>query len=295
MILMVSGRCDIPAFYSNWFMNRYKEGFVDVRNPFNTKLVSRIYFKDVDLIMFCTKNPIPMVDKIDKIKKPILFHVTLTPYKKDIEPNVPPKGYIIESIKKISKIIGKKNIFVRYDPIFISDKYTAEYHEKAFEKMCKLLEGYIEKIIVSFLDDYKNVRKNINILRYKSFNEQIYERIGKSFSLSAKKYGMTVQTCFENRKLTEYGFIEGECLSKELAYFLTGKKFREQIARKGKKCHCVQMVDIGQYNSCMHMCKYCYANYDEDVVKENYKQHDPDSTILVGHIEKSDIVKERKK
>ena len=51
MILFVSGRCDIVAFFSEWFMNRYKEGFLDVRNPFNRKLVSRIYFEDVDAIL----------------------------------------------------------------------------------------------------------------------------------------------------------------------------------------------------------------------------------------------------
>ena len=69
MVLNVSGRTDIVAFYSDWFMNRIKEGFVDVRNPFNKKLVSRIYFEDVDLILFCTKNPIPILDKIEKIGK----------------------------------------------------------------------------------------------------------------------------------------------------------------------------------------------------------------------------------
>ena len=95
MILNVSGRTDIVAFYTNWFMNRYKEGYVYVRNPFNLKLVNKISFEDVDLIMFCTKNPIPIIDRLKEIDKPILFHITLTPYKKDIEPNVPPKGKII--------------------------------------------------------------------------------------------------------------------------------------------------------------------------------------------------------
>ena len=112
MVLNVSGRTDVVAFYTEWFMNRYKEGFVDVRNPFNLKLVSRIYFSDVDAIVFCTKNPIPILKYIDKIKQPILFHITLTPYKKDIEPNVLPKGTIIESIKKLSKLIDKDNIYV---------------------------------------------------------------------------------------------------------------------------------------------------------------------------------------
>ena len=295
MVLMVSGRTDIVAFYSKWFMNRYKEGHIDVRNPFNNKMVSRIYFEDVDLVLFCTKNPIPMIEHLKDIKKPIIFHITLTPYKKDIEPNIPPKGLIINAVKEISKKLGKEYVVVRYDPILINDKYTVEYHKKAFDNMCRLLDGYINKIIVSFIDDYKNVRKNINILRYKNFNEEIYKEIGLSFSKSAKEHNMTVQTCFEKRRLTEYGFIEGECLSKEVAYTLTGKKYKEQTARKEKTCHCVQMVDIGVYNSCKHFCKYCYANFDEDKVKENYRKHDPNSSLLIGHIEKDDIIKTRKK
>lgn len=210
MILNVSGRTDIVALYSKWFMNRYKEGFVDVRNPFNEKLVSRIYFKDVDLIMFCT-----------------------------------------------------------------------------------LLKGYVNKIIVSFLDDYKNVRKNMKTINYKPLTEYDYEMIGKNFSKSAKKNGMIVQTCFEDRNLVEYGFTKGECISHELAYKLTGKTYKNWTARKGKKCNCVKMVDIGAYNTCKHFCKYCYANYDENQVIENYKLHDPNSSLLVGNLKKDDIIKIR--
>lgn len=121
MILNISGRTDIVAFYSEWFKNRYKEGYVDVRNPIYPKLVSRIYFKNVDLIVFCTKNPHPIIDFLSNITEPIIFHITLTPYKKDIEPNVPDKKEVIEDIKKISNIIGKENIYVRYDPIFLND------------------------------------------------------------------------------------------------------------------------------------------------------------------------------
>lgn len=159
MILNVSGRTDVVAFYTDWFMKRYQEGFVDVRNPFSKIMVSRIYFEDVDMILFCTKNPIPIIKYLSIIKKPILFHVTLTPYKKDIEPNVPPKGKIIEAIKKVSNIVGIDNIVVRYDPIFLNDVYNLDYHKKAFHNMCSLLEGYIKTIIVSFIDDYKNVKK----------------------------------------------------------------------------------------------------------------------------------------
>ena len=294
MILNVSGRCDVVAYFTDWFINRYKDGFVDVRNPYYPKLVSRIYFKDVDLIMFCTKNPTPILDKLSLIDKPILFHVTLTPYNKDIEPNVPDKKEIIESIKKLSKILGINNICVRYDPIFISDKYTVEYHIKAFDKLCKLLNGYVNKIIVSFIDNYKNVRKNEKTLGFKEFTEKDYELIGKNFSKSAKENNMVVQTCFEDRNLVEYGFTKGECISHELAYILTGKKYKNWTARKEQKCNCVQMIDIGAYNSCKHYCKYCYANYDENQVNNNFNNHIDSSSLLIGKLEKDDIIKVRK-
>lgn len=294
MVLNVSGRTDIVAFYSDWFIERYKEGYIDVRNPFYPKLISRIYIKNVDLILFCTKNPIPILDKLKYIDKPILFHVTLTPYKKDIEPNVLPKGIIIKAIKKLSKVIGIDNLTIRYDPIFISEKYNLDYHIKAFDKLCSLLNGYVNKIIVSFIDDYKNVRKNEKILNFREFTEKDYEIIGKNFSRIAKENSMTVQTCFENRNLVEYGFIKGECLSHELAYKLTGKKYKTWKARKGANCNCVEMVDIGVYNSCKHFCKYCYANYDEKQVNNNFNSHFKDSSLLVGRIEKDDLIKERK-
>jgi len=293
MILNVSGRTDIVAFYTEWFMNRYKEGFVDVRNPFNPKMVSRIKFENVDAILFCTKNPIPIINYLKEIDKPILFHITLTSYKNDIEPNVPSKTEIINAIKEISNIVGIDNLYVRYDPIFLSDKYNIEYHKKAFDKMCSLLDGYVKQIIVSFIDNYRNVRKNEKILRFKEFSEIDYKEIGTSFSNNAKKYGMTVQTCFEDRNLSEYGFKVGECISHELAYKLTGKTYKNWTARKEQKCNCVQMVDIGVYNSCKHFCKYCYANFDERQVNNNFINHNPNSSLLMGELQDDDIIKER--
>ena len=294
MILMVSGRTDIVAFYSDWFMSRYNAGFVDVRNPFYPKMVSRINFSDVDAIMFCTKNPIPIVDKLKLIKKPIIFHVTLTPYKKDIEPGVPDKKLIIDAIKKISDILGPENVYVRYDPVFLNEKYDLEYHKKAFERMCSLLNGYVKHIIISFIDDYKNVRNNLSELNYRELTQDDYKFIGENFSHIAHSNDMTVQTCFEESTLVEYGFIKGECMSKEMAYNLTGKNFKKWGARKGGKCACVEMADIGVYNTCSHFCKYCYANYDEKQVKLNKLKHNPNSSLLIGELSEEDTIKVRR-
>lgn len=295
MILNVSGRTDIVAFYSTWFMRRYREGFVDVRNPFNLKLVNRIYFDDVDLILFCTKNPIPIIQYLKEIKKPILFHITLTPYQKDIEENVPDKSNIIKAIKRVSKIVGIDHLYIRYDPIFISERYTINYHIKAFNRLCHLLNGYVKHFIISFIDEYQNVRKNRNILRYKPFSEEDYRLIGKCFSQSAKENGMTVQTCFEDRNLVEFGFKKQDCLSHKEAFKLTGKtNFKSWRARKERKCNCVEMVDIGVYNTCSHFCKYCYANYNEELVLNHKSQHDDFSSLLIGKLENDDIIKVRK-
>lgn len=294
MILNVSGRTDIVAFYSEWFMKRYRDGFVDVRNPFNQKLVSRIYFDDVDAILFCTKNPLPIIDYLKEIDKPIIFQVTLTPYKNDIEPNVIDKNVIIGAIKQLSGIVGIDNLYIRYDPVFLSDRYNLEYHKRAFNRLCELLDGYVNKFIISFIDDYKNVRNNMNVLRVKGFTSNDYKEIGESFSKSAREHGMTVQTCFEEVNLVEYGFVKGECLSREMAFKLTGKTYKKWSARKEQKCNCVQMVDIGVYNSCNHFCKYCYANFDEKMVQSNFNNHYPDSTMLVGYLKDDDEIKVRK-
>ena len=246
---------------------------------------------DVDLLFFCTKNPIPILDKLKYIKKKMYFHVTITPYKKNIEPNVISKNKIIEAVKKLSDIIGKENIVIRYDPLFISDEYSLEYHKKAFEKLCKELSGYINKILIHFIDDYKNVRKNYSILKYRLLEEKDYKQIAESFVASAKKYNIIVHTCNEENNLTKYGFKKDECLSKELAFKLTGKVYKNKWnIRKDLVCQCIKMVDIGVYNSCLHFCKYCYANYDENKVKENYMKHNPKSSLLIGELKETDII-----
>ena len=295
MILDISGRTDIVAFYSDWLMNRLDEGFIDVRNLFNPKMVSRIIMDDVDLLFFCTKNPTPILDKLKDIKKKVYFHVTLTSYKKDIEPNIPSKKDVIEAIKKLSNMIGKDNLVIRYDPIFISEEYNLDYHVKAFDKICELLDGAVSKILIHFINDYKNVRNNYSVLKFRKPTEKDCKTIGKSFSESAKKHNIVVHTCNEKRDLTEFGFIKDDCISKELAFKLTGKEYKKKRkARKDLVCQCVEMVDIGVYNSCKHFCKYCYADYDEKQVNDNYSKHNPKASLLIGDLNKDDIIKVRK-
>lgn len=291
MILNISGRTDIVAFYSTWLKNRMEEGYFDVRNPFNPKLVSRIYIEDVDMYAFCTKNPIPILPIFDLFQKPIYFMVTLTGYHEDIEPNVGDKKKIIEAIIEISKRIGKKYTVLRYDPILLNDKYTKEYHVKALEKIASSLKGTIEEIIISFVDNYKNVRKNMAELKYHNPTKEEYLYLAKEFNRIEEEYHISIKTCLEDEAI-QYGFHKGECISQKLAYELTGKVHKKW---KERPCGCAEIVDIGVYNSCNHRCKYCYANFDEDSIISNMRKHDPKSSLLIGHLEEDDVIKRRVK
>lgn len=295
MILNISGRTDIVGFYTPWFLKRLKVGFVDVRNPYNETQVSRIYFEDVELLVFCTKNPRPIIPYLKSIPKPFLFHITVTGYHQDIEPNVKDKKSIIEDIKEISKTIGKERVYLRYDPIFLNDKYTVEYHISCIKRLCELLEGYIDKIIISFIDDYKNVRKNEKVLRFREFKESDYKSLGENISKICHSHGIRVHTCFEKRNLVEYGFDEEMCLSHELAYILTGKKYPNWKARKEGLCNCVNIIDIGVFNTCSHFCKYCYANFKEEDVLKNKSLHDSNFSLLIGYLKPEDKITRRKK
>lgn len=284
MIINASGRTDIVAYYMNWFVNRWNEGYFDVRNPFNPKLVSRIFVSDVDMIVFCTKNPLPLLDTIHLFSVPIQLQVTITGYFKDMEPQVPDKGEIIACVQKLSSYLGKENVCVRYDPILLNSKYNVDYHIRAFNKLCTILKGYVSKVIVSFVDDYKNVRNNH--LDYHEPSNEEYLKLKETF----EKNDMKIVSCMENK--FQIGDEKDCCISIKYAFERTGKFFKEWKARD---CHCVNMVDVGAYNSCLHGCKYCYANFDSKKIVSNYKMHDVNSSLLIGHLNLDDQVKIRRK
>ena len=288
MIINVSGRTDVVAYYMDWFVNRWNEGFFDVRNPFNPKLVSRICVSNIDMIVYCTKNPLPLLDTIHLFSVPIQLQVTITGYFDDIEPNVPNKKEVIECIKQLSSYIGKENICVRYDPIILNSKYTADYHVRAFHKLCTILNGSVSKMIVSFVDDYKNVRNN-HLIYHNPSNEE-YLMIKGAFEKSAAENNLNIVSCME--KDYAIGDPHDCCVSIKYAFERTGKLLKEWKARD---CQCVSMVDVGAYNSCLHGCKYCYANYDSKQIAKNYKLHNSKSSLLIGQLGLDDEIKVRKK
>lgn len=298
MILNTGNRTDIPGYYSEWFMNRIREGFVYTRNPYYPELVTKYSLspKVVDIIQFCTKNPIPMLKHLDELAAyRMVWQVTITPYGKEIEPHVPNKNRIIDAIKVLSSKVGKQAIAWRYDPIFINEKYTVDYHIHIFEEMCKRLSPYIDQCIFSYIDLYKKTVRNFPGVQEVSLSDK--KKIAKAFKSIADRYHVRLRTCLENDDfLIDYNIDVSGCSTKEEMEHFTGLHLHwpTGLDNARERCRCILGNDIGSYNTCGHGCLYCYANDDMMQVKRNMRHHDPKSPILVGHIKKVDHIREAK-
>ncbi len=285
MIINSGCRTDIPAFYSKWFMNRIREGYVYVRNPYyNTKVTKCILNPNlVDCLAFCSKNPEPMLkylDELDKFKQ--FWFVTITPYGKDIEPSVSDKTRVIESFKKISEHVGINAVNWRYDPIFIGMGFDVERHIKCFEEMARSLKGYVKNCTISFLDLYEKVKRNAPNIKPPTRDEQI--EIGKAFSKIGKENGITIHSCCEKTFLAPYGIDCKGCMTKEIVEEGIGCKLNPPKRKNIREdCNCLLGNDIGAYNSCGHLCIYCYANANKELVRKNMLKHDPNSPFLIGN------------
>ena len=292
MIINTGQRTDIPAFYAEWFANRLRAGFVCVRNPYDPHQVSRYRLDPsvVDVIGFCTKNPAPMFPYMDLLRPyGQYWFVSLTPYGRDIEPNVPDKHRLIEDFRRLSAIVGKNAMGWRYDPILVSEKYTPEYHLRAFGKIAAALEGCTETAVISFIDLYPKVQRNFPEAREVDRDTRL--ALGKEMIKIAADHGMTLKPCTEGDELAPFGADCGGCMRISDYEKAIGKRLAAP-KRKGARaaCACYLSCDIGAYDTCRHLCRYCYANADPARVLANARLHDPASPFLLGSYEPDDRV-----
>ena len=296
MIINTGQRTDIPAFYSQWFVNRLEAGFVMVRNPYNPQSVTRYRLSPevVDVIGFCTKNPAPMLPHMDLLQPYGQFwYVTITPYGREIEPHVPGKLQVVESFKRLSDRVGADSIGWRYDPVFLSETYPVERHIRAFEYMAKELSGYTRTAVISFIDLYEKTKRNFPEAR--EIRQEDRLTLGKAFADIGRQYGMTVRPCAEGDELARFGADCSGCMT--VPMYEQAIHCRLDVPRKAparKECACYLGGDIGAYNTCGHLCRYCYANYDAETVRQNMRRHDPASPLLIGRLMPGDEVHEAK-
>lgn len=294
MIIQTGMRTDIPAYYSAWFANRLKEGFVCVRNPYDAGAVTRYRLSPdvVDLMVFCSKNPAPMLAYRDLLEPyGQYWFVTITPYGRDIEPHVPPKEQVMACFRRLSDWVGVDSVGWRYDPILLTDVYTVERHMADFEQMARALCGYTTSCVISFIDLYAKVKRNFPQVREVGREDQL--ALVKAFVSIAQSYGMTVKACGEGDWLAPYGVDCTGCMT--ATTFETALHCRLDMPRRKtarSECACFLTGDIGAYDTCGHLCRYCYANANADAVRSNMRLHDPKSPFLIGNSLSGDRVKD---
>lgn len=299
MIVSVSRRTDIPSFYSDWFFRRLKEGFVYTKNPMNPKQISRLELspETVDCIVFWTKNPEPMLDRLSELEPyPYYFQFTLTSYGKDVEVNLPhKKEVLIPVFQRLSEKVGSKRVIWRYDPILFTKRYTPEYHLKAFRQMAEALKGYTEKCVISFVDTYAKNKKKLQALGVYDLSKEETEVFAKTLCEIARENGMVMASCAEQIDLAHCGIEHNACIDKTLIEGIIGCKLKGVRDKNQRgECGCMESIDIGTYHTCGNGCVYCYANHSEAQVKENLRKYDVHSPILCGMIEVEDKVTDRK-
>ncbi len=298
MIISASRRTDIPSYFSDWFLNRLKEGFVCVRNPMNMRQISKVPLNPdvVDGIILWTKNPAPMLEKLGALSDyHYYFQFTLTAYQADVEENLPAKSdFLIPAFQRLSDMIGPERVIWRYDPILLNNKYTIEYHSKYFEAIAKRLQNRTRRCTISFIDHYRKTMNNVKTLNLKNIEYEEKHTLGRALAAIAHSYGLTMDACAEDIDLSAYRITRAHCIDGNLLEKISGRKlktFKDKNQRE--KCGCLESIDVGMYNTCPNGCRYCYANHSPKAAIANIARHRPMSPLICGDIGDGDKIFER--
>lgn len=297
MILSIDFRTDIPAFYSEWILNRFREGYLMFRNPASPNVVHKVILdKDhIEGIMWCSKDYSKILSDLHEItdKFPSVFHYTITGYGNDIEPNVPNINRSIGYFRELSRQYGKDKVIWRYDPIFLTDYYNITTHVMNFGYICRALHDYTDRVVVNFVSLYEKVKRRMPELKELTYNEKY--KILFNLVQVCNDYGMKLQTCGNGNQFKELENIEiTGCLDRHV---LTMMGINTEFMKKPNSwgCLCYPNTSVGTYETCMHKCKYCYASTDFEQCEKNYYiNHDPHSPLLLGHLNAEDKVIEMK-
>lgn len=296
MIISASRRTDIPCYYSEWFLNRLHEGYALISNPWNANRLGRVELspRDVDCIVFWTKNPTPMLNKLTQISKmgySYYFQFTITAYDNALEPNLPIKKDLIDTFKRLSDQLGPKGVDWRFDPIIMNKQYPVEWISDQFEKLCGQLHDYTERCIMSFVDEYPHKKKC-----FKTLSKSEMLEIAGSISTVAKEYNLPVFSCSEEIDLSSFGINHSCCIDQKKVEQLIGTQI---IAKKDKgqrqTCGCIESIDIGAYDTCGNGCSYCYAATSEKTIERRRREHDPSLPLMTGLPRGTEIITDRTK
>lgn len=255
MIISASRRTDIPSYHCEWFLERLKEKYVKVQNPFNKNQFYNVNLdkENVDIIVFWSKNPnIDFLERVRDTGYKFYIHFTITPYDKTVEKNIPRKELLIKKFIDISERFGKEKIIWRYDPIILNENFNIDYHIKNFSYMANALKDSTEECVFSFIQIYSKIKNE-----FKNINNNIETRIELINNLKEISSNIILKNCSQNfNDIEKASCIDKNRIEKILGYSIKEKKDKGQR----KLCNCIKSVDIGSYNTCSNGCIYCYAN-----------------------------------
>lgn len=299
MIISASRRTDIPAYYSKWFLNRIREGYCTVPNPFNFEQVQLVDLtpEAVTAIVFWTRNATPILKDLkilDDLGYKYYFQFTINNYGKTLEPYNPSLELSLNSFKQLSEKLGIGKVIWRYDPIVFTDELTIDFHKSNFSKIFNELKNYTKKIVISIIDDYKKTLSRLRKIQvnYTEKQENIpqVEELLKYIVDRAYTENIRVESCAEEKDLSYLGIEHGKCiddrlLKEEFGIDLCYKKDKNQRLA----CGCMISKDIGVNNTCLMGCEYCYATSSHKAAINNRKKHNPDFSSLIEHKINDDI------
>lgn len=293
MIINTGARTDLVQYYSEWLLRRFREGYVFVRNPQFPDQVTRYVLSPdrVDAVLFCSKNYAPILPQLQEItdRYRCYFHYTITAYGEDIEPGVPPIGESMETLRRLSDLVGKQRVSWRYDPVLLTDRYTLGRHLETFSRMAERLTPYIDRCIFSFVQLYRKLR--VNMPELQPLTDENRDAIAKGLGEIAARNGLWLQTCGTDGDFSRYGIHMSGCATADIVGKANGCRFRAHRNREQRVgCHCMESRDIGAYDSCPNGCRYCYANQSPEAAMANYRRHNPVSPILLGTVGPADHV-----
>ena len=292
MIISVSRRTDIPAFYSKWFVNRVRQGWCQVPNPFNTKQITLVSLRpeEVAAFVFWTRNPRPLMphlDELDALGYRYCFLHTLIGYPDRIDPKSPSVDNAVRNFRDLSTRIGPGRITWRYDPILLSSFATPEFHKENFQRIARALKGYTNRCVISFVKVYRKVRSRLKVAAPDALEEADPERpeiseLLQFISETARENGIQVFNCAGDRDLSSLGILPGKCIDGELLsnVFDIPIDCRKDPSQRSE-CGCTVSRDIGMYDTCLFGCSYCYATSSLDRARANHSCHDPESPSLI--------------
>jgi len=294
MIISVSRRTDIPAFYAEWFMNRIRAGFCTVPNPFNRHQVACVSLRpeDVDVIVFWTRNARPLLPhlaELDRLGYRYYFQYTIMDNPRAFDPQAPTLAAALRTVRELSDRVGAQRVIWRYDPIVVSSVSPLDFHLGVYDHIARALRGRTQRSVISLVDRYRKAEGRLRRLADQGIevmtcDEGMLAALVPALAQIASDNGMEIVSCAEEIDLRPYGVRPGKCVDDEYIARTFGIQVtNKKDAAQREECGCVVSKDIGMYDTCLFGCQYCYATSSFERARVNHdREHDPRSPSLLG-------------